>query len=97
QADLHLEGATVVHDLDALIDAFADSEEELMVMGGAEIYALLLPFAQRMYCTKLAHAFTGDAWFPEYDSEVWTQTHREQHQADEKNAYDYCFEIYQHR
>ena len=93
QQNLNIEGCEVIHNLDDAAQQFED--DELMVMGGAEIYALALPLAQRLYCTKIEHSFAGDAWFPEVDMSGWQQTHLEQHQADDKNKYNYRFEIYE--
>ncbi|MDX8386971.1 MAG: dihydrofolate reductase [Ghiorsea sp.] len=93
QKDLTIEGCEVVHDLAEVAQSFEG--EELMVMGGAEIYALAMPFAQRLYCTNIQTSFEGDAWFPEMDMSAWQRTTKQQHQPDEKNKYPYQFEIYQ--
>lgn len=93
QQDLQIDGCEVVHQLAEVSKQFKG--EELMVMGGTEIYALAMPFAQRLYCTKIEASFAGDAWFPEIDMSLWQRTHQEQHQPDDKNQYPYRFEIYQ--
>jgi dihydrofolate reductase len=64
-----------------------------MVIGGAEIYAMLLPEAERLYYTQIHHAFKGDAWFPEFNVKQWNEIHKEIHSADEKNKYDHTFMI----
>ena len=93
QRDLAIEGCEVMHDLNDAVTEFAN--EELMVMGGAEIYALAMPFAERLYCTHIHTAFEGDAWFPGIDMSQWQRTHEESHLPDEKNKYPYRFEIYE--
>jgi len=93
QQDLRIEGCEVVHKFDGVIDQFAD--EELMVMGGSEIYALALPYAQRLYCTTIQSSFEGDAWFPNIDMTAWQSIYQEQHTPDEKNNAPYTFTIYQ--
>jgi len=95
QTDLQVEGCEVVHDIEAALQMF--EHEELMVMGGAEIYALALPFAQQLYATNIEHSFEGDAWFPKIDMNQWQLAQHEQHQADEKNKYPYRFEIYKRK
>jgi len=92
QDDLTIEGCDVIHDLGDAVAEFEDTE--LMVMGGAEIYALTLPLAKRLYCTRIEETFEGDAWFPSIDMSQWQQIHAESHQPDEKNMYPYRFEIY---
>ncbi len=95
QQGLQIDGCEIIHDIQDAIKEF--EQDELMVMGGAEIYALALPFAGRLYCTRIEHQFEGDAWFPEIDMSEWQLSREEEHQADEKNAYPYRFEIYQRR
>ncbi len=93
QKGLQIEGCEVVHDIQDALEMCKD--EELMVMGGAEIYALATPFAEKLYVTHIDHDFKGDAWFPKMNMDDWTQHHRESHAPDEKNKYAYRFEIYQ--
>jgi len=94
QADLEIEGCVVVQSLAAAKAAVPDAEE-IMVIGGAEIYALLLPDADQLYITHIEDAFEGDAWFPTVDLSTWKKVHDEHHQPDEKNAYAYHFELWQ--
>lgn len=92
QQDLQIEGCAVVHSLDEARSAVPDADE-IMVMGGAEIYALLFDQAERLYITAIDAEFEGDAWFPEFDPKPWREVFRESHQPDDKNAYPYTFSI----
>ena len=67
-------------------------EGPLMVIGGAEICRLCLPQAQRIHLT-LVHTkiVDGDTFFSAWRDPEWTESSRERHEADEKNAYDYSF------
>ena len=56
--------------------------EEVMVIGGAEIYALTLPFADRLYLTEIHRDYAGDTFFPAFDRADWRETSREEHAAD---------------
>lgn len=94
QKDLKIEGCIVVQSLHEAKVSVPDADE-LMVIGGAEIYALLLPQADQLYITHIDAHFEGDAWFPAHDLNHWHQVHRENHHADEKNLHDYHFEIWQ--
>ena len=78
------EGAVVVHSLDAALDLVgsAPGAEELMVIGGEEIYRLALPRADRIYLTEVDLAPTGDARFPDLDPSEWQEASREDHAAD---------------
>jgi len=92
QQDLSIEGCSVIANLDSAIAAVPDAKE-IMVMGGAEIYSLLLPQADRLYITEIEAAFDGDAWFPAFDRGSWHTVSSETHQPDERNSYPYTFTI----
>ncbi|PMR69647.1 dihydrofolate reductase [Halomonas heilongjiangensis] len=77
----HHEGVRVCHDLAsalALADqqATIDACDELMVMGGAQIYAQALPLASRLYLTEVDIEVEGDARFPELDMAEWEVVQR---------------------
>ncbi|WP_299286567.1 dihydrofolate reductase [uncultured Mucilaginibacter sp.] len=69
----------------------ADKNEEAMVIGGAEIYKLALPKANRIYLTKVHYEFEADTFFPEIDPNQWQETQREDFPADEKNPFPYSY------
>ena len=93
QAGLALEGAEVFTTLDAALDradAWAQEQgvDELMLIGGAQLYAQALPLAGRLYLTRVGLEPEGDAWFPEFDESAWQRTVDESVEADgEKPAY----------
>lgn len=87
------EGAVVVHSIDEALAA-AGPVEEVMIIGGAELYAQTLPRADRLYLTWVHGRFEGDAWFPELDLSAWREVERHDHAADEENPFDYSFVIY---
>ena len=84
------EGCILVDSPQAALAASGDAAE-IMVVGGASIYRSLLPFARRMYLTLVHGAFEGDAFFPEWDPEEWTQTSRRDFPADEQNPHAFSF------
>ena len=72
----HREGVKVVADLDAGIElaesqGLIDGVDEIMIIGGAEIYALALPRATRLYLTQVHAEPKGDVFFPELDLSAW--------------------------
>ena len=75
------EGAEVVHDIEAAIHA-ADADR-LSVVGGAEIYALLLPHADRIELTEVNASPEGDTIVPPFEAGIWHEAKREEHPADE--------------
>lgn len=96
QPDLHIGGCSVVHSLQEALESVGNAEE-VMVMGGAEIYKLALPEADRLYITRVHGSFVGDAWFPEFELKAWKTMHFEEHTEDEKNPYSHSFTILERR
>jgi dihydrofolate reductase len=69
------EGGVVVSSLDAALDvACGEAPEEIMVIGGAEIYRAALPFARRIYLTSVHGEIEGDTHFPAIDRAAWDET-----------------------
>ena len=64
---------------------------EIMVIGGAEIYAQALDTADRLYLTEIDHEFKGDAKFPNFDRKQWLETMRDDHPAGEDGALGHSF------
>lgn len=93
QQDLTLPDAEVIHSLEAAIELCKD-EEEVFVIGGAEIFRLSLPQSDRIYLTRIYQGFEADTFLPEIDPEIWTEFEREDHEPDEKNPFKYSFITY---
>ncbi|PCI88022.1 MAG: dihydrofolate reductase [Hyphomicrobiales bacterium] len=92
------EGVIVVTSLDeAVISAteiaVRDGEDEVMVVGGAQIYALALEKADRLYLTEVDIEPKGDAYFPEFDRTGWVEVSRERITASAKDEADYAFVV----
>jgi dihydrofolate reductase len=79
-ADYRAPGCMLVSDLEQALGVCPDAPE-LMVIGGAELYAEAFPRAHRMHLTLLHASFDGDTWFPEYDRRQWREISREDHDA----------------
>ncbi len=71
----------VAGDLEAALAAAGDADE-VMVIGGAQIYELALPHAERIYLTQVHIAADGDVCFPEIDRGSWRETARVDHPAE---------------
>jgi dihydrofolate reductase len=87
------EGCIVVHGFEAAIRAAEviarnDGADEVMVIGGAEIYARALGEADRLYLTEIDTEVDGDAYFPEVDKAQWREVSREAH-ADGELSYSF--------
>lgn len=87
------EGFEHAASLQQALDMVKDTEE-IMIVGGADIYRQALTFANRLYITRVHAQVEGDAFFPEWDTRQWTCSFSELHPADEKHAYAFTFEIW---
>jgi dihydrofolate reductase len=85
------QGVVVVHDLNAAIEvaaeaARANSIGEIMIIGGADIYALALPLATKLYVTYIDMVIAGDVTFPEFDLASWREVSSVDHPKDDKHS-----------
>ena len=89
-------GMEAVASVDRALQAAREAgASELCVIGGAQVYALLLPRADALRLT-LVDAAVGEAdtFFPPFDAKDWVETGREAHPADDRHAYAYVFVDY---
>lgn len=94
QASYDAPGATVVHSLNAAFEA-ANTAPEVMILGGAQLFAEALPRADRMVLTHIEAEVAGDAVFPEVDWASWRAVHEERHEADERHAHPFRVVVYE--
>lgn len=66
-------------------------DKELFVIGGANVFKQVLPFADCIYVTLIDEAFSGDTFFPAFSEADWKLTKQEKGEKNEKNPYDYYF------
>lgn len=92
--DFTKDGFTILHSVEEFIQYSNKLEDEIFVIGGAEIFKVFLPVADRLYITRIHAQFEGDTFFPELKMEEWELLTKEKGIKDEKNPYDYEFEIY---
>lgn len=90
---LKFPNAEIFSSVDELLQAVA-KEQEVFIIGGAEIYSLLIPLVSKIYITRIKHSFEGDTYFPHLDFDKWEMIDEQKHLADQKNKWDYNFETY---
>ena len=96
--DFSAAGITTFHDLHQAIEAAEKSGlETVFILGGGEIYRQSMDIADKLILTEVHEDFDGDSFFPEIDKSVWMETSREEHQADEKNKYNFAFVQYERK
>jgi dihydrofolate reductase len=99
--DFQAEGVRVVASLDEALQlaeniAVIDGAQELVVIGGAEIYKAAIPRADRLYITEVHARVEGDAVLPRIEWQHWREIGRERFPAQDPNPYDYSFVVYEH-
>jgi dihydrofolate reductase len=87
-------GAEIVNSIDEVLRE-VDQHKEVFIIGGASVYEQAMPYADKIYLTDVHADIDGDTYFPEINPEQWQETSREVHHADERNAYDYDFVVYE--
>lgn len=92
QPGLQAAGAEIAHTPDEAL-ALAAPAEEVMVIGGAEVYRLFLPRAVRLYWTEVQAHVGGDARFPAFDRAEWHEVTAVDHAPDAKNAHGMRFHV----
>lgn len=94
--DFKAENAVIIHKWeDAVFLAQEHHYNELMVIGGAEIYKLMLEHANKVYLTRMEKSFPdADAFFPMLNPKQWELSSKQDFDADEKNPMNYSFEIW---
>ena len=97
QSDLSLpEGVRLASTIEKAVDiaeavGLIDGVDEIMVIGGEEIYKLFLPQATRLYLTQVHAEVDGDAWFSGYNPDEWQLISQQDYDATENNPYPYSF------
>ena len=83
------ESVTTVADVTGFIETYP-KEKELFIIGGAKLYAQLLPLVDRLYVTHVKGAYEGDAWFPEIDLSDWMK-------IEKGETEELCFRMYERK
>jgi dihydrofolate reductase len=94
QPDFSAEGCDVVASPVAALDVAGDAEE-VMIIGGGQIYDLFLPKAGRLYVTRVHTEIEGDAFFPAIDADSWELVDREGFAVSEANEFAFEFRTYE--
>ncbi|MDG6778497.1 type 3 dihydrofolate reductase [Thiomicrorhabdus sp. zzn3] len=89
-SDYQPDGVQVFPSVDqalAMLDAF----EEVIIMGGGQLYSEMLSKADRLYLTVIDTDLEGDTFFPDWTQFNWVVSEREQHDSDDRHAYPFEF------
>ncbi len=86
-------GAIVAASLEKALK-MCGNDDEIFVIGGAQLYAAALPLADRIYLTEIDAEVAGDAFMPQFDFAQWREQSSRAFAADPKNPYDYRLTVY---
>jgi dihydrofolate reductase len=92
QASYSVEGVIIVHSLDEALQR-ANGDDEVFVIGGAQIYAQALPLAGRIYLTRVDGEVSGDTRFPQINLVDWRVVSESNSAADERNEFPHSFQV----
>ena len=92
--DYQVEGCHTFTSIQGAIDFAKESgEEELFIIGGGQIYTETLDIVDRLYISRVKTTQPADVFYPEINPENWKKVHSESYTKDEKNPFDFEFEI----
>ena len=86
----------LVDNLDDALDA-AKNDSQPFIIGGGQIYALAMPYAEKIELTRIHADFDADTFFPKIDPNHWKETASTFHDKDEKHDYSFSFLTYERR
>lgn len=79
------------------LDKYINDDKEHFVIGGEQIYNLLMPLCEKLYITEIDEVFEGDAFYPQIDEKKWSVVDEIQGIVDEKNKFKHKFITYAKR
>lgn len=85
-------GAVVVHSVEEALAA-AEDVDEVVIIGGADLFSYFMPVVDRLYLTHVHDSVEGDVFFPEFDRAEWRESYREYHPADDRHALSFTWII----
>lgn len=95
--EFYIEGCILTHSIDAALSVARQSgAEEAFIIGGGQIYQRGVPLSDKLYITEIDIDIpNADIFFPTIDYNQWKLIAEEKHDKDDKNAFDYCFKVYE--
>ncbi len=90
--------AVVTHTINEAIHQAASADaKEIFIIGGGELFKQTLALVSLVYLTRVHAVVDGDTYYPSLDEQTWTLTNAQSFPADEKHAFGYTFERWEHQ
>jgi Dihydrofolate reductase len=80
--------------LDKALEPYISSDEEVMVIGGGQIYSQALKYTDKLYLTRIHKTYEAEVFFPEINEEEWKLTYISEEHVDSESKISYHFENY---
>jgi len=97
QKDYKQEGCLTAHSLEEAFALVDEKESEMFIIGGRQIYEQALPYADKLYITKVHESFEGGVVFPYVDKNTWILKSSSFREADEKNKHSLTYQIFENK
>ena len=94
--NLKNEDIEIAHSLEEVLK-IVENENEVFILGGAEIYSLFLPITQKIYLTIVHHTFDADVYFPEFRKNEWFESEHFDIKDDKQAGVDYSYITYERK
>lgn len=94
KADEKIEGCIMAYSIEDAI-AKMDNEKENFIIGGGSIYKQFLPYAQKLYLTRVHQDFDADTFFPTINFEEYDLIDKEDKVPEIEGSFSFSYEIYQ--
>lgn len=92
------EGVEVIHKIDDIFQYVKENQdEEIFIIGGGELFKLMLPHVDKMYITEIDEEFAGDVYFPFFEEAEWKLISKKKGPKDERNPHDYYHLVYERK
>lgn len=85
------ESVTIINNISDVISKFKDTNEEVFIIGGGEIYKSLIPYTKKLYLTRVYKDFEGDTSFPFINYDEWKIVNKSEIKVNEKDNLNYDF------
>lgn len=93
QSDYQVEGATVVTNMEDVLDWYENQNKTLYIVGGRQVYKLFEPYVDELFVTQVQAEVDGDTYFPrEFDFSKFSLVSSELYEKDEQNEFDFTIE-----
>jgi dihydrofolate reductase len=94
-SEFNPDGCQVYKSVEEVISEYEN--EDIMIIGGQEIYNQFMKYADIIYLTYIDHFFEGDTYFPNFDMKDWIKVSEKKGTKDDLNPYDYYFQVFKRK